>query len=50
LPPDIYKKYRHSADPMRDICDYVAGMTDTYLLKTYERLFAPRVGSVFDKL
>jgi dGTPase len=50
LPPDIYAKYRHSADPMRDICDYVAGMTDTYLLQTYERLFAPRVGSVFDKL
>lgn len=38
-----------SGDP-RVICDYVAGMTDGYLLKTYERLFAPRMGSVFDRL
>ncbi|MGQ3297345.1 anti-phage deoxyguanosine triphosphatase [Reyranella sp.] len=50
LPCDIYQKYETSADPLRDICDYVAGMTDTYLLRTYERLFAPRIGSVFDKL
>lgn len=50
LPPDIYAKYESSNDPLRDICDYVSGMTDTYLLRTYERLFAPRVGSVFDKL
>jgi dGTPase len=50
LPSDIYAKYEQSKDPMRDICDYVAGMTDSYLLKTYERLFAPRMGSVFDKL
>lgn len=50
LPPDIFTKYESSSDPLRAICDYVAGMTDTYLLKTYERLFAPRIGSVFDKL
>lgn len=50
LPPDIYAKYLRSADPLRDICDYVAGMTDTYLLRTFERLFSPRMGSVFDKL
>lgn len=50
LPPDIYAKCERSDDLQRDICDYVAGMTDTYLLRTYERLFAPRIGSVFDKL
>ena len=50
LPTDIYRSYERSDGPLRDICDYVAGMTDTYLLKTYERLFAPRIGSVFDKL
>lgn len=50
LPSDIYFKYERSDDPLRDIADYVAGMTDTYLLRTYERLFAPRIGSVFDKL
>jgi dGTPase len=32
------------------ICYYVAGMTDAHLLRTYERLFAPRMDSVFDKL
>lgn len=50
LPSDIFARYERSSDPLRDICDYVAGMTDTYLLKTYERLFSPRIGSVFDKL
>ena len=50
LPTDIFAKYKRSPDPLRDVCDYVAGMTDTYLLKTFERLFAPRIGSVFDKL
>jgi dGTPase len=50
LPTDIYAKQEQSADPLRDICDYVAGMTDTYLLRTYDRLFSPRAGSVFDKL
>ena len=50
LPSDIFAKYDRSTNPLRDICDYVAGMTDDYLLKSYERLFAPRIGSVFDKL
>lgn len=50
LPRDIYSKYSCSSDPLREICDYVAGMTDDYLLKTYDRLFSPRIGSVFDKL
>jgi dGTPase len=49
LPTDIFAKF-DGADPMRQICDYVAGMTDTYLLRMYERLFLPRIGSVFDKL
>lgn len=50
LPTDVFAKYDQSADPLRDICDYVAGMTDSYLLKTYDRLFSPRMGSVFDRL
>lgn len=50
LPKDTYKKYSDSNGDIRIICDFVAGMTDHYLLKTYERLFAPRMGSVFDKL
>lgn len=50
LPSDIYMKCKHEHDLHRSICDYVAGMTDSYLLQTYERLFSPRMGSVFDKL
>lgn len=50
LPADALKRYRQSGGDVRVICDHVAGMTDNYLLKTYERLFAPRLGSVFDKL
>ncbi len=50
LPRDFLDRYRASEGDPRTICDYVAGMTDTYLLSTYERLFSPRIGSVFDKL
>lgn len=50
LPPDVFAHADVAADPLRHICDYVAGMTDAYLLRTYDRLFSPRMGSVFDKL
>ncbi|MFT4055388.1 MAG: anti-phage deoxyguanosine triphosphatase [Novosphingobium sp.] len=50
LPTDTYARIESGADPMRVICDHVSGMTDSYLLRTYERLFAPRMGSVFDRL
>jgi dGTPase len=33
----------------RVICDYIAGMTDGALLKAYDRLFSPRMGSIFDQ-
>ena len=50
LPTDVYENCKDVVHIHRAICDYVAGMTDSYLLKTYERLFSPRMGSVFDKL
>lgn len=50
LPEDAYRRYVDQGNDLRVICDHVAGMTDTFLLKTYERLFSPRMGSVFDKL
>ncbi|UVK40574.1 dGTPase [Mesorhizobium sp. AR10] len=50
LPADAYEAFQKSGDDVRTICDYVAGMTDWFLLKTYDRLFSPRMGSVFDKL
>ena len=49
LPADAYSRFSEARD-VRTICDYVAGMTDDFLLKTYDRLFSPRMGSVFDKL
>lgn len=50
LPRDAYRKFAAANNDPRIICDHVAGMTDSYLLRTYERLFSPRMGSVFDKL
>ncbi len=50
LPTGTLGRFRAADGDPRIICDYVAGMTDTYLLRTYERLFSPRMGSVFDKL
>lgn len=50
LPRDAFQAYDQSDEPYRAICDFVAGMTDGYLLRNYERLFSPRMGSVFDKL
>ena len=50
LPSDAYAKYTAAGKDMRVICDHIAGMTDAHLMKTYERLFSPRMGSIFDKL
>jgi dGTPase len=50
LPADALARFRESSGDLRVVCDFVAGMTDSYLLRTYERLFAPRMGSVFDRL
>jgi dGTPase len=50
LPRNALDLFEASGGSMRIICDYVASMTDTHLLKIYERLFSPRMGSVFDKL
>jgi dGTPase len=50
LPEDAYDTFENENGDIRVVCDYVAGMTDDFLLKTYDRLFSPRMGSVFDKL
>jgi dGTPase len=50
LPRDELLNFEQASGDLRIICDYVAAMTDTHLLKTYERLFSPRMGSVFDRL
>ena len=38
------------ASPKRVVCDYVAGMTDEYAIRFYERLRIPRRGSTFERL
>ena len=50
LPREEFAKFEAAGGDLRVICDYVAAMTDTHLLKTYERLFSPRMGSVFDRI
>jgi dGTPase len=40
LPPEIYK--RIGKDSLkRVICDYIASMTDRYILDEYKKLFDP---------
>ncbi len=48
LPREVNIRFKSSGP--RAISDYLASMTDGSLLKTYERLFSPRMGSVFDHL
>ena len=50
VPSNAFPNVKNGDLDDRYICDYVAAMTDGSLLKTYERLFSPRMGSVFDRL
>ena len=45
-----YEAANSTDEKRRVICDYVAGMTDVYAARFYQRLFVPRSGSAFDKL
>lgn len=49
LPPDIRKQWS-AIDRVnaRLVCDYIAGMTDTYALMMYSRLFDTKSSSLFD--
>lgn len=40
-----YKKHR-----ARLICDYIAGMTDDYATRLYEKIYYPHKGSIFDRM
>ena len=47
-PEELPPEYHHaSGDLPTRVADYIAGMTDRYALRTYERLFLPR-GWLFD--
>ena len=53
LPESARKQYEDAkgeADQMRVICDFIAGMTDDYATRMYEKIFHPNKGSIFDRL
>jgi dGTPase len=43
---DIAPESNNSADRHRMVCDFIAGMTDSFALMTYERLFLPQQWTV----
>ncbi|HEU4963585.1 MAG TPA: anti-phage deoxyguanosine triphosphatase [Bacilli bacterium] len=45
---DAIKIATTDADQARIVCDYIAGMTDTYAAMFHSRLFNPRGGRLFD--
>ncbi len=46
----LWKAAKSEHEQKRIICDFIAGMTDQYANRFYERLFLPGHGSVFDRL
>ncbi|WP_438012641.1 anti-phage deoxyguanosine triphosphatase [Psychrobacter raelei] len=40
----------HESAQLRVICDFIAGMTDDYATRFYEKIFTPNKGSIFDRL
>lgn len=50
LPPTVYGEMQASGGDLRVLCDHIAAMTDGTLLKTYEWMFSPRMGSLFGRI
>jgi len=53
LPENSLKRYKGEKDDAkkpRIICDFIAGMTDEYATRLYEKLHYPHKGSIFDRL
>jgi len=50
LLPDDIRLQLEAANPKRVIADYIAGMTDEYATRIYQRLFTPRQGMLLQKL
>jgi dGTPase len=51
LPESFDRIIRLTPDPRaraRTLCDYIAGMTDGFAIRTYKRLFDPDFGSIHD--
>lgn len=45
-----WRSAKNDRDKYRIICDYIAGMTDDYAVRLYQKLFMPNYGSIFDHL
>lgn len=50
IPQQSWETGDNEATTERRVCDYVAGMTDSYAEKVYRRLFEPGYGSSADEL
>ncbi|EHQ9268536.1 deoxyguanosinetriphosphate triphosphohydrolase family protein [Vibrio parahaemolyticus] len=54
LPKTTVKSWKEKkgdeSEQLRVICDFIAGMTDDYATKFYEKLMTPNKGSIFDRL
>jgi dGTPase len=53
LPENSLKRYDAENDEVkkkRIVCDFIAGMTDEYATRLYEKLHYPHKGSIFDRL
>jgi dGTPase len=51
LPPQVGRLIEQESTPggkARQICDYLAGLTDGMIVRTYRRLFDPEFGSIRD--
>jgi dGTPase len=46
---DLYLLASDEGQRIRVICDYIAGMTDEYATRMFERLFVPRHGQFSDR-
>ena len=46
----LWKEAKSDLQQKRIICDFIAGMTDQYANRFYERLYLPGHGSVFDRI
>ena len=51
MPESFDRLIRLKQDPRaraRILCDYIAGMTDGFAIRTYKRLYDPDFGSLLD--
>lgn len=53
LPAGVRERFEEEQDERearRVICDFVAGMTDDYATRLYDKIFSPGKGSIFDRM